>query len=187
VGSISLKRIKKKIICALRSEDANENVDVWLTIAEKPMQPILKHNMKLAAVFAKSVKNKQTGMCAMDDFEKIKVIGRGGFAEKVYLARKKDTGSIFAIKTMSKHFILQEEGRLEQLFGELEVMRRLTNHPFVIKLFWAFQTDEYLHFVMDFCSGGELFYLLQGKRLFTEAEAKFYFAEMLLGLEYVHN
>ena len=73
------------------------------------------------------------------------------------------------------------------MFGELEVMKRLTNHPFVIKLFWCFQTEQYLHFVVDFCSGGELFYLLQNKRLFTETEAKFYFAEMLLGLEYIHN
>jgi serum/glucocorticoid-regulated kinase 2 len=122
----------------------------------------------------------------MDDFDKIKVIGRGGFAEKVYLARKKDTGTLYAIKTMSKSFILEEQGRYEQVFGELEVMRRLTSHPFVIKLFWGFQTEDYLHFVVDFCSGGELFYLLQNKRLFSEAEAKFYFAEILLGLEYIH-
>jgi serum/glucocorticoid-regulated kinase 2 len=123
----------------------------------------------------------------MADFDKVKVIGRGGFAEKVYLARKKDTGSLYAIKTMSKAFILEEQGRYEQVFGELDVMRRLTSHPFVIKLYWCFQTEEYLHFVVDFCSGGELFYLLQNKRLFTETEAKFYFAEILLGLEYIHN
>ena len=49
----------------------------------------------------------QSGM-RMDDYDKIKVIGKGGFAEKVYLARKKDTGSIYAIKTMSKKFILEE-------------------------------------------------------------------------------
>ena len=66
-------------------------------------------------------------------------------------------------------------------------MQRLTNHPFVIKLFWAFHSEDYLHFVVDFCSGGELFYLLQNKRLFTESEAKFYFAEILLGLEYIHD
>ena len=96
----------------------------------------------------------------MSDYDKIKVIGKGGFAEKVYLVRKKDTGSLYAIKTMSKKFILEEQGRYEQVFGELRVMRRLTSHPFVIKLFWAFHSDEYLHFVVDFCSGGELFYLL---------------------------
>ena len=97
---------------------------------------------------------------SMQDYEKVKVIGKGGFAEKVYLVRKKDTGTLYAIKTMSKRFIMEEQGRYEQVFGELKVMQRLTNHPFVIKLFWAFHSDEYLHFVVDFCSGGELFYLL---------------------------
>ena len=42
----------------------------------------------------------------MNDFDKIKVIGKGGFAEKVYLVRKKDTGSLYAIKTINKEFIL---------------------------------------------------------------------------------
>lgn len=50
---------------------------------------------------------------SMDCFEGEKVIGRGGFAEKVYLARRKDTGTLFAIKTMSKEFILEEQGRYD--------------------------------------------------------------------------
>jgi serine/threonine protein kinase len=66
-------------------------------------------------------------------------------------------------------------------------MQRLGDHPFVIKMWHAFQSKEYLHFVVDFCSGGELFYLLQCKSRFSESQAKFYFAEMLLGLEYVHS
>jgi arginine deiminase len=48
-----IKRFKKKIICALRSEDANENLDVWLTIADKKITAIIKDKMKLFAVFAK--------------------------------------------------------------------------------------------------------------------------------------
>lgn len=134
---------------------------MWLTVADKRVVPILADRKKFVAVFAKQTKKQQaTAAIAMSDFDKVKVIGRGGFAEKVYLARKKDTGTLYAIKTMSKAFILEEQGRYEQVFGELEVMRRLVNHPFVIKLYWGFQTEKYLHFVVDFCSGGELFYLL---------------------------
>ena len=47
----------------------------------------------------------------MNDYEKIKIIGKGGFAEKVYLARNKESGGLVAIKTISKKFILQEQGR----------------------------------------------------------------------------
>lgn len=91
--------------------------------------------MELVAVFSKQVKrrdtdkkkdskskNDQNNQVTLEDYEKIKVIGKGGFAEKVYLARKKDTGSLYAIKTMSKKFILEEQGRYEQVFGELKVM-----------------------------------------------------------------
>ena len=70
---------------------------------------------------------------------------------------------------MCKKFILDEMGRYEQVFGELKVMELLLDSPFVIKLFFAFQSEDHLHFVMDFCSGGELFYLLQRQGRFTEA------------------
>ena len=66
-------------------------------------------------------------------------------------------------------------------------MRKLGTHPFILKLQYAFESKDYLHFVVDFCSGGELFYLLQRHQRFTEQEVKFYFAEMLLGLEYLHD
>lgn len=112
---------------------------MWLTVSDKRVLPILADRKKFVAVFAKQTKKQQaTAAIAMSDFDKVKVIGRGGFAEKVYLARKKDTGTLYAIKTMSKAFILEEQGRYEQVFGELEVMRRLVNHPFVIKLYWGF-------------------------------------------------
>ena len=200
-----LVKIKRKIICALASSDKNENVDYWLTMGHKKIGRVISHEQTLIAIFSKQAKRKRpmsqnnerdsmqaknemalSGTC-LDDYDKIKVIGKGGFAEKVYLARKKDTGSLFAIKTMSKKFILEEQGRYEQVFGELKVMQKLKNHPFVIKLFYAFNSEEYLHFVVDFCCGGELFYLLQNRRIFTEQEAKFYFAEILLGLEYIHD
>ena len=111
----------------------------------------------------------------------------GGFAEKVYLARKRDTGSLFAIKTIGKEFLLADQGRLNQVFSELKVMQRLQGHPFVVTLRFAFQSSEYVHFALDFCSGGELFYFLSQKSRFTEEEARFYFAEMLLGLEFIHD
>lgn len=153
----------------------------------KPLSDVIRTGETFDAIFSKRVKQNQTQPISLDDFEKLKVIGKGGFAEKVYLARKKDTGQLYAIKTMCKKFILEEQGRYEQVFSELKVMQRLLEHPFVIKLSYAFQSKEYLHFVVDFCSGGELFYMLQQRQRFTESEARFYFAEMLLGLEYIHD
>lgn len=103
-------------------------------ISEKPISAIVTGSL-LIAVFARHVRNSlETKRISLEDFEKLKVIGKGGFAEKVYLARKKDTGNLVAIKTMCKKFILEEQGRYEQVFGELKVMQKLIGHPFVIEL-----------------------------------------------------
>lgn len=69
------------------------------------MQP-LKTGENLTAVFSKRLKSKEQMEVNLEDFEKLKVIGEGGFAEKVYIARNKQTGLLCAIKTISKRFIL---------------------------------------------------------------------------------
>ena len=64
---------------------------------------------------------------------------------------------------------------------------QLVTHPFVVKLHYAFQTNETLYFVTDFLNGGELFFHLCNEIRFTEARAKFYAAEMVLALEHLHS
>jgi serine/threonine protein kinase len=168
---------------ALATKNNNECLDQFLTHGYKSLKD-LQPGEHLVAIYSKRPKilDNDLGL-----YEKIKIIGKGGFAEKVYLARYKENGSLVAIKTISKQFILKEQGRYNQVFSELKVMQQLLEHPFVIKLQRAFASKDDLHLVVDFCAGGELFYLLQEKGRFTEAEARFYFAEMLLGLEYIHK
>ena len=52
---------------------------------------------------------------------------------------------------------------------------------------YAFQNEKKLYFVLEYCPGGELYNLLQKKRLFTEDQAKFYVAQIVLALEYLHS
>lgn len=61
------------------------------------------------------------------------------------------------------------------------------NHPFIIKLHWAFRSKKELFFVMDLCTGGELFFHLIQKRRFSEELAKFYMCELLLGFQHLHD
>ena len=60
-------------------------------------------------------------------------------------------------------------------------------HPFLMKLHYAFQSPEKLYLVMDFVNGGELFYHLQKVRRFELERARFYTAEIVLALEHLHN
>ena len=62
----------------------------------------------------------------------------------------------------------------------------IVNHPFIIKLNYAFQNNEKLYLVMDYHNGGELFQQMKNKETFSENEAKFYLSQIILAIEYLH-
>lgn len=66
------------------------------------------------------------------------------------------------------------------------ILERL-NHPFIVKLHFAFQTPERLYFVIDFLNGGELFFHLRKEQRFSESRARFYAAEITLALGCLHQ
>ena len=173
-----IQKHKRKFIVALKSTDQRESLDYWLTQYERPLH-VLEEGDFLVAHFAKITAQK-ADVCGKD-FDQIKVIGRGGFS-RVILVRKKDTGRLYAMKIMKKDKILREK-KLKPILSERKVLEKLS-HPFIIKLHWAFQSNEELFFVMDLCTGGEIFFHLNRLRKFSEQHAMFYFAEILLGVEY---
>lgn len=99
--------------------------------------------------------------------------------------RKKDTGRLYAMKIMRKDKLAREQ-KIKPVLNERSIMECI-NHPFITKLYWSFQSRQELFFVMDLCTGGEMFFHLGKVQKFTEAQAKFYFAELLLGFEYLHE
>ena len=118
----------------------------------------------------------------INSFELLKVIGRGGFS-RVVLARKKDTGMLYAIKILSKQHVDQKRNRVKL---ERDIMLQL-NHDNVIKLYWTFQTSKELFFVMELCTGGELFYHLQIKETFSEHETKYYINQVVTAISHLHE
>ena len=94
---------------------------------------------------------------SLDDFLIKKVIGRGSFG-KVYMVKKKSDGAIYAMKTLKKDFVIRTK-QVSNTKVERDIMQ-MVNHPFVVKLHFAFQNPEKLYFVCDFLNGGELFYHL---------------------------
>jgi len=168
-----------KHICALKSSSGLETIDHWLNLYDKKLIPILDCE-KLVAYYSDSCKYEVN----LEDFKPIKMIGEGGFSV-VTQVMKIDTGELFAVKSMDKSFLIRQD-KLNQALTERKVMSKLS-HPFIVKLHWAFQSPSKLHLVMDFCPGGELFYHLHNLGRLTERQAKFYFAEILLALEYLHS
>ena len=97
------------------------------------------------------IKSAQKREVTINDFEQIRVIGRGGFS-KVVLARKIDTGRLYAIKMLKKDQLIHDR-KIQPVLRERGVLQQL-NHPFLVKLHWAFQSTSDLFFVMDICTGG---------------------------------
>eukprot|EP01088_Endostelium_zonatum_P011330 TRINITY_DN25464_c0_g1_i1.p1 TRINITY_DN25464_c0_g1~~TRINITY_DN25464_c0_g1_i1.p1 ORF type:complete len:473 (-),score=75.91 TRINITY_DN25464_c0_g1_i1:108-1526(-) len=121
---------------------------------------------------------------AEKDFTKIKVIGRGNFG-KVFVVKKNDNGKIFAMKVLTKKSII-EKNELEHTKTERSILMRL-DHPFLVHLYYSFQSSDKLYFIMDYVNGGELFFHLQKEKKFTPERVKFYCAEIVLGLEHLHK
>ncbi|XP_065202032.1 RAC serine/threonine-protein kinase [Planococcus citri] len=120
----------------------------------------------------------------LENFEFLKVLGKGTFG-KVILCREKATGHLYAIKILKKEVIIQKD-EVAHTLTENRVLRT-TSHPFLISLKYSFQTADRLCFVMEYVNGGELFFHLSRERVFTEDRTRFYGAEIISALGYLHE
>ncbi|KAJ6817294.1 3-phosphoinositide-dependent protein kinase 1-like [Iris pallida] len=119
-----------------------------------------------------------------DDFGMGKLYGVGSYS-KVVRATKKDTGNVYAMKIMDKKFITKEN---KVTFAKLErVILDQLDHPGVIRLFFTFQDNCYLYMALEPCEGGDLFEQISRKGRLSENEARFYAAEIVDALEYIHG
>ncbi|KAM3595495.1 uncharacterized protein V6R79_024300 [Siganus canaliculatus] len=119
-------------------------------------------------------------------FELLKVLGQGSFG-KVFLVRKvtaPDANHLYAMKVLKKA-TLKVRDRVRTKM-ERDILADV-NHPFVVKLHYAFQTEGKLYLILDFLRGGDLFTRLSKEVMFTEEDVKFYLAELALGLDHLHS
>lgn len=120
----------------------------------------------------------------LDDFELLKVLGRGSFG-KVMQVRKKSDGKVYAMKILKKRAIIARN-QVEHTKAERKILEAL-QHPFLMTLRYAFQSNEKLYFVLDYFQGGELFFHLKNNRRFPEDVARIYVAEIGLALGHLHS
>ena len=124
-------------------------------------------------------------MCAAD-FEPIRCLGKGAFGT-VHLVKQTATGRLYAQKQFKKASLTVHKRLIEQTRTERTILESVNRHPFVVKLFYAFQDHEKLYLILEYAQGGELFHHLAMERMFSEDVAAFYMAEMVLALEHLHQ
>nr|XP_014436793.1 rho-associated protein kinase 2 isoform X2 [Pelodiscus sinensis] len=143
----------------------NKNIDNFLNRYEKIVEKIRALQMKA------------------EDYDVVKVIGRGAFGE-VQLVRHKISQKVYAMKLLSKFEMIKRSD--SAFFWEERDIMAFANSPWVVQLFCAFQDDRYLYMVMEYMPGGDLVNLMSNYDV-PEKWAKFYTAEVVLALDAIHS
>ena len=121
------------------------------------------------------------------DFDIIKMIGRGAFG-KVYKVIHIKTGKVFAMKMVQKERLIKNQ---QEKYSKIERDILISNKdkPFLLSLYFAFQTPQFIYMIIDYCPYGDLALLLahQPNASFSEEEAKFYIIEILMAIDDLHS
>jgi len=122
---------------------------------------------------------------SLDDFVLMKVIGKGSYGKVMLVRSRKGDSKVYAMKVLQKENVIKRN-QVEHTKTERHVLEAVS-HPFIVTLFYAFQTPKKLYFVLEYCPGGELFFHLSRAGRFSESRCRFYASEILLAIEYLHS
>ncbi|KAM9778568.1 rho-associated protein kinase 2-like isoform X1 [Syngnathus typhle] len=143
----------------------NKNIETFLSRYEKAVSQLRELQVKL------------------EDFEKVKLIGRGAYGE-VQLVRHKASRKVYAMKKLNKFEMIKRSD--SAFFWEERHIMAFSNSPWVIQLCCAFQDDRHLYMVMEFMAGGDMVTLTMNYDI-PEEWARFYTAEAVLALDAIHS
>ncbi|KAI0539159.1 kinase-like domain-containing protein [Xylaria digitata] len=119
------------------------------------------------------------------DFSFGRVLGEGSYSS-VYLATDRQTLKEYAVKVLEKRHIIKEK-KIKYVNIEKDTLNRLTEHPGIVRLYYTFQDENSLYYVLDICSGGELLGVLKKTGTFDVECTKFFGAQILDAIEYMHS
>ncbi|XP_011269060.1 microtubule-associated serine/threonine-protein kinase 3 isoform X1 [Camponotus floridanus] len=118
------------------------------------------------------------------DYEVLKLISNGAYGA-VYLVKEKIARQRFAMKKINKNNLMLRN-QVEQVFAERDIMS-FTDNPFVVSMYCSFETKKHLCLVMEYVEGGDCANLLKNIGPLPPDMARFYFAETVLAVEYLHS
>ncbi|CAK72296.1 unnamed protein product (macronuclear) [Paramecium tetraurelia] len=182
-GSTNDDQIQAEIkkICQFCTIQKKVPFDYYLSLSDMSLTVFQGIKLSLQPMYSQPQTTKKVGL---KDFQLIKCIGVGGFS-RVYLVRKKDNGVFYALKLIDKKFIIDNNKEII-VQNERDIMIKMENQ-YIIPLHYAFESKFYIAFVLDYCAGGELFYHLRKLKKLNEQDAKYYFVEICIGMNYLHS
>ncbi|OJJ74790.1 hypothetical protein ASPBRDRAFT_27785 [Aspergillus brasiliensis CBS 101740] len=131
--------------------------------------------------FLRFLRTKETPQ----NFQTIKIIGKGAFGE-VKLVQRKTDGKIYALKSLIKTEMFKKD-QLAHVRAERDILADSKDNPWLVKLHASFQDTAYLYLLMEFLPGGDLMTMLIKYEIFSEDITRFYMAEIVMAIEAVHK
>lgn len=114
------------------------------------------------------------------------VLGQGNFAKVNLCERKSDNPKKFALKTLRKQALYKSKRNIQYLLTEIDILRKI-EHPNVIKLEETYETSKFIHLLLPYLSGGELYERIKNNGLYRESDAKPLMHNFVSALEYLHS
>ncbi|KAI8640555.1 camp-dependent protein kinase 1 [Parasitella parasitica] len=181
-NSLSTRAEHKLSVTTNASSKASIGEGEDLDAQEKERENLLEKYVNYDRAILEQRKNRPK--LKLDDFHLLRTLGTGSFG-RVHLSQSRHNGRYYAIKVLKKAEVVRLK-QVEHTNSEKAILESAAN-PFMVNLWGTFQDDINLFMVMDFVPGGELFSILRKNQRFPDHVAKFYAAEVLLAIEYLHS
>ena len=117
---------------------------------------------------------------SLDNYQKIKCIGKGSYGS-VFKVMNKNTKLIRAMKVIPKH----NQKDNQEILREIEILKNL-DHPNVMKIYEFLEDENNYYLIQEFCDGGDLDTILNGKKIFCEFLVKYIMYQVFLAINYLH-
>lgn len=134
--------------------------------------------------FNKEIKFDPEEKVDLKSFEIIELLGKGSFGE-VYLVELIKNMNKYAMKVLNKQKIFSQN-LIRYIITERNILSNI-RHPYIVELYYAFQTDDYLYLIMEYCEGRDLSYHLNKQTKFKEDNVRIIIAQLLLAIEELHK
>ncbi|GIM03536.1 hypothetical protein Vretimale_8292 [Volvox reticuliferus] len=181
------RRYKPESQSCTQSSD-NNTVKVQVLSGHEGGSPVAKRQDSTCSVASTATQPASPASSRLPckaDFEWVRVIGAGTFG-RVSLSRHIESNKLVAIKTLSKAAVIREN-QVQHVLDERAMLAYVSGYPFIINLLTTFQDRDNLYLVMDYVPGGEFFTHMRDHGRLREEHARFYIAQIVLALEYLHN
>lgn len=151
---------------------------------KSPSEFFQRLNEKSKEDFEEKWRSPSAVVASLDDFDRMKTLGTGSFG-RVMLVQYKTSKDFYAMKILDKQKIVKLQ-QVEHTLNEKKILHAI-NYPFVVGLKFHFKDNTNLYMLMEFVTGGEMFSHLRRLGRFSEPHSRFYAAQILLTLDYLHN